>query len=81
MHTAARHLPIHIDARRRRLWILGQRCHHGATGAVMAGLAAAGLAATRVGARAGLTLLTTAGVLMAHDWHDRAVWFARGWQD
>jgi hypothetical protein len=20
------------------------------------------------------------GVLMAHDWHDREHWFARGWQ-
>jgi hypothetical protein len=54
--------PIHYDRIRRRLWIFGQRCHHGATG----------------------TILTVAGalgiVLMAHDWKDRAVWFARGWQ-
>jgi hypothetical protein len=55
--------PIHHDRVRRRLWIFGQRCHHGATG----------------------TILTVAGafgvVLMAHDWKDRAVWFARGRQD
>ncbi len=81
MEPAVRHLPIHIDAHRRRLWILGQRCHHGATGAVMAAAATAGLAATRVGMRAGVTLLTTAGLLMAHDWHDRSLWFARGWQE
>jgi hypothetical protein len=81
MEPAIRHLPIHYDAGRRRLWILGQRCHHGATGVVVAGLVAAGLAATRVGIRAGVTLLTTAGILMAHDWHDRSLWFSRGWQD
>jgi hypothetical protein len=55
--------PIHYDRVRRRVWIFGQRCHHGATG----------------------TILTVAGalgvLLMAHDWKDRAVWFARGWQD
>jgi hypothetical protein len=27
--------PIHYDAVRRRLWIRGQRCHHGATGAFL----------------------------------------------
>lgn len=80
MESTPTHHPIHYDAARRRLWILGQRCHHGATGAVMAAAAAAGLAATRVGIRAGVTLLTTAGVLMAHDWHDRSHWFERGWQ-
>ncbi|MGH2839698.1 MAG: hypothetical protein ACRDKY_02600 [Solirubrobacteraceae bacterium] len=55
--------PIHYDRVRRRLWIFGQRLHHGATG----------------------TLLTVAGAigvgLMAHDWKDRAVWFARGAQE
>jgi acyl dehydratase len=30
------HTPIHYDAMRRRLWILGQRCHHGAVGALLA---------------------------------------------
>jgi hypothetical protein len=80
MGSALRH-PIRYDAARRRLWILGQRCHHGAGGALMAGAAAAGLVATRVGIRAAVTLLTTAGFLMAHDWHDRSVWFALGEQD
>jgi hypothetical protein len=42
------------------LWIRGQRCHHGATGALLA---------------------TFGLVLMAHDWKDRGLWFARGWQD
>ena len=47
----------------------------------MAAGAATWLVAARVGIRAGITLLTTAGVLMAHDWHDRSRWFERGWQD
>jgi hypothetical protein len=51
---------IHYDQRRRRLWVCGQRLHHGLTGFFLAG---AGMA------------------LMAHDWRDRSVWFARGHQD
>jgi hypothetical protein len=55
--------PIHYDRVRRRLWIYGQRCHHGTAGTL-------------------LTLLGAVGVaLMAHDWKDRSLWFARGWQD
>jgi len=70
--------PIHYDARSRRLWVLGQRCHHGATGAVLAGVAAAGLMAARMTARTTVTLGAMAGALMAHDWKDRGVWFERG---
>jgi hypothetical protein len=55
--------PIYYDRVRRRLWIFGQRCHHGATGTILTVWGAIGIA------------------LMAHDWKDRAVWFARGWQD
>ena len=52
--------PVYYDRYRKRLWIKGQRCHHGATG----------------------TLLAAAGaLLMLHDWHDRKLWFARGWQN
>ncbi len=29
---------MHYDHLRRRLWIAGQRCHHGATGAFLASL-------------------------------------------
>jgi hypothetical protein len=54
------HKPLHYDRSRRRLWIRGQRCHHGATG---------------------LLLATTGLLLMLHDWKDRSIWFARGWQD
>lgn len=70
--------PIHYDRARRRLWILGQRCHHGATGAMLAGVAATGLVAARLTARSGLALTATAGVLMAHDWKDRSMWFEPG---
>ena len=33
--TTLMHKPIHYDSVRRRLWIYGQRCHHGATGAIL----------------------------------------------
>ena len=59
--------PVHYDRHRRRLWIRGQRCHHGAMGALLAGIGAIAVA--------------TGSALMAHDWKDRPLWFARGWQD
>ena len=70
--------PLHYDAIQRRLWIRGQRCHHGATGALLAGAGMLGLLALRAPALSGL--VAAGGILMAHDWHDRALWFARGWQ-
>jgi hypothetical protein len=87
--AAPRHLqPIRIDARRRRLWILGQRCHHGATGALLAGVAAGGLLAGAAGglagakltARTSVALCAAASLLMAHDWKDRSMWFRPGEQ-
>jgi hypothetical protein len=72
---------LHYDARRRRLWIAGQRCHHGATGALLAAAGAVGLVRLRARAGALAAVLATGGLLMAHDWKDRARWFARGWQD
>jgi hypothetical protein len=51
---------IGYDPVRRRLWVGGQRVHHGATGVLLAAVGA---------------------VLVAHDWKDRPVWFARGTQD
>ena len=70
--------PFHYDACRRRLWIGGQRCHHGATGAVLATAGMIGLLVLRVPALSGM--VAAGGVLMAHDWRDRSVWFARGAQ-
>jgi hypothetical protein len=71
---------LHYDARRRRLWIAGQRCHHGATGALMTGVAATALVATRAHLPRLAALVAAGGALMAHDWHDRAVWFQPGRQ-
>jgi hypothetical protein len=67
--------PLHYDAARRRVWIYGQRCHHGATGALLAiaGLVGLALRAPALGA-----LVAAGGVLMVHDWKDRALWFERG---
>jgi hypothetical protein len=55
-----------------------RRCHHGAGGAIVAGLAMTGLAAQIAAARATMALIATGGVLMAHDWADRSMWFERG---
>jgi len=71
---------IHYDAERRRLWIAGQRCHHGATGAIIAGIAAAKVVAPRIGVST-VALLAAGTMLMADDWHDRSIWFQRGWQN
>jgi len=72
--------PLHYDAARRRLWIRGQRCHHGATGALLA--AAGSSAATLKALSPTCAALVAAGTaLMAHDWHDRSIWFQRGWQN
>ena len=72
---------IRYDGERRRLWIAGQRMHHGFTGALLASAGLAGLAVHRLTTRGGLewTLLGTA--LMAHDWHDRTAWFRPGRQE
>ena len=76
---------VEYDAIRHRLWILGQRCHHGATGSIVAALACGGLIAGAVPAATGVvprsTLavsLAAGGALMVHDWKDRAIWFERG---
>jgi hypothetical protein len=70
--------PLHYDALQRRLWIRGQRCHHGATGVLLACTGVVGLLTFRHPVLTGF--VAAGGVLMAHDWHDRAHWFARGWQ-
>ena len=72
---SARHKAIEYDAVRRRLWVFGQRCHHGGAGALLTCVALA--AASRSGRQA-FTLAATGGLLMAHDWKDRTMWFERG---
>jgi len=66
---------LHYDSLERRLWICGQRCHHGATGAL---LTCAGVIALATRRRPALGSVVAVGAaLMAHDWRDRAVWFVR----
>jgi hypothetical protein len=73
------------DARRRRLWVRGQRCHHGAGGSLVALIAGVGLLAANVpqprtssDSKPLFALILAGGALMAHDWHDRSIWFKRG---
>ena len=76
---------MEYDSLRRRLWILGQRCHHGATGSVLTAAAFLALVTDAMpepaaGSRS-LLALTAAGsgaLMMVHDWKDRAIWFERG---
>jgi len=76
---------VEYDALRRRVWILGQRCHHGATGSLVAAAACLALmsdppSVTKLHLWPGslLALAAAGGALMAHDWKDRAIWFERG---
>jgi hypothetical protein len=77
---------VEYDALRRRVWILGQRCHHGATGSVVAAAAFLALisdpgtvARPTVWPASALAVVAAGGALMmVHDWKDRAVWFERG---
>lgn len=67
---------VGYDPELRRLWVGGQRLHHGATGAALVGLAMASL----VGKRnpRGLAFLLAGTAMCADDWHDRSVWFKLG---
>ena len=76
---------VEYDALRRRLWIFGQRCHHGATGSVVAAAAFVALLTDPMPlwayrrSRPVLALAAAGGALMmAHDWKDRSIWFERG---
>ena len=70
---------VEYDAMRRRLWILGQRCHHGATGSLVAALACLGIATSRQARVPLIPLAATGGLLMVHDWKDRGDWFRPGY--
>jgi hypothetical protein len=67
-----------LDLQRRRLWVGGQRLHHGLTGAGLAGAVLTGLVLRRSASGRRLALLIAGAALMAHDWKDRGVWFRRG---
>ncbi len=71
------------DTSSHRVWIGGQRFHHGAGGTIVATTACAGLISGRLKAsssvpRRFLALALAGGALMAHDWKDRSIWFVRG---
>jgi hypothetical protein len=66
---------VEYDAFRRRLWILGQRCHHGSTGALVAAVGCVGMI---IKPRVALALTAAGGALMAHDWQDHSFWFELG---
>jgi hypothetical protein len=69
---------VGVDLDRRRIWIGGQRLHHGVTGIVLAGAGLGGLAARKLTARGGLEWALLGTALIAHDWGDRSHWFRRG---
>jgi hypothetical protein len=74
---------VEYDALRRRLWILGQRCHHGAGGSILAAAACLALItepalAKPVVAPSSAVALAAGALMMAHDWEDRSIWFERG---
>jgi hypothetical protein len=72
---------VGIDPELRRMWIGGQRLHHGLTGIAVAGAGLAQLAARRSEASRAIAWTLAGGVLIAHDWKDREVWFRRGAQE
>ena len=71
---------VAMDPELRRLWVGGQRLHHGLTGVALAAVGLARLAAGRTDASRAIAWTLAGGVLMAHDWKDRSVWFRRGAQ-
>ena len=69
---------FHYDPVLRRLWVGGQRLHHGATGAAVTAAGITAISAGRLALRTGAPYALVGTALMAHDWHDRSVWFLRG---
>jgi hypothetical protein len=67
-----------VDPELRRVWIGGQRLHHGLTGIAVASASLANLAVRRSELNRAIAWALAGGVLMAHDWKDRSAWFRRG---
>jgi hypothetical protein len=67
-----------FDPKLRRLWIVGQRLHHGASGIAVVSACLAGMLVGRTDPRRGIAWTLAGGAMIAHDWKDRAVWFRRG---
>ena len=71
---------VGIDPELRRMWVGGQRLHHGLTGIAVASVGLANLALRRSDASRAIAWALAGGVLIAHDWKDRGNWFRRGTQ-
>jgi hypothetical protein len=69
---------VGIDLSNRRLWIGGQRLHHGLTGIAVAGAGLTQLLVRRSDPNRAIAWALAGAVLMAHDWKDRGAWFRRG---
>ena len=67
-----------FDPKLRRLWIAGQRLHHGVSGIAVLGAGLAGMLVGRTDYRRGIAWTLAGSAMIAHDWKDRAVWFRRG---
>ena len=72
---------VGFDPERRRLWVGGQRLHHGLTGIALAAAGLANLAIRRSELNRAIVWAMAGGVLIAHDWKDRSAWFRLGRQD
>jgi hypothetical protein len=70
---------VGFDPERRRIWVGGQRLHHGLTGIVLTGVGLVRLATRRSPNRA-IAWTLAGGAMIAHDWKDRGVWFRGGAQ-
>ena len=69
-----------FDPELRRVWVAGQRLHHGASGIAVLCAGMAGMLAGRTNPRRGIGWALAGSAMIAHDWKDRSVWFRRGLQ-
>lgn len=69
---------VGYDPVRRRVWVGGQRLHHGATGCLLGAGVLVGLGAQRFERRPALAYTLAATAMCAHDWKDWRVWFRFG---
>ncbi|MDX6615868.1 MAG: hypothetical protein QOD60_959 [Solirubrobacterales bacterium] len=69
---------VGFDPEKIRMWIGGQRMHHGTTGIALAATALLGVTSKHFEARRALVLTLAASAMVAHDWKDRSLWFRFG---
>lgn len=71
---------VGFDTELRRVWIGGQRLHHGASGVAVLCAGVAGVLAGRTDGRRAIAWALAGSAMIAHDWKDRSIWFQRGAQ-